>query len=456
MYRRSVMEAEKLENIEEAPAGMEFVGRVSNLPVVQSAYSQLLSLYGRTKESNRLARFTLNTAESGISLALNTAQPLLAKLPVEKLDNLACGQLDKLENSYPIITKPTEQVVNKSMELYEATLKPTVDTVVAAGSRSVSVAHSVTVKPVVDVKEFTKQKMVSLKELGESTLERGKQTSLATVEQVMNSAYGQQVTGAVDQALTLTENLADKHLPPAPAENGQEAEVDDVEARTNLQRAVDLSNRVKHHMVILALHNLHTVQGHGRDLLAKLNVTADMLEVVRITGSATKQEVTSRLDTVRQRLTYIWSELQKTEEDICTEKAPENESTSDRLERMVIATARHLSSNMAHLYISLSQSVAGLPASLSSKMSEAGHISQTISYLFSSTKFEMKDVPQLSMTTLQTQLHHLNNLVTSVSNYTLDLITSSSLADYVMSKAKGQGSVEESTMEDEEMREDQD
>jgi len=57
----------------------QFVTRLYGLPVVTSAMGQLSALYTGTKERNRLFRFTLETAESGLGLAARTARPIVSK-----------------------------------------------------------------------------------------------------------------------------------------------------------------------------------------------------------------------------------------------------------------------------------------------------------------------------------------------------------------------------------------
>ena len=59
----------------------QFLVQVGSLPLVQSAMGQLWGIYSRTKETNRLMRFTLQTAESGVVMAVNTAKPIMTKLP---------------------------------------------------------------------------------------------------------------------------------------------------------------------------------------------------------------------------------------------------------------------------------------------------------------------------------------------------------------------------------------
>jgi len=56
-----------------------FVSRMRELPVVSSAVEQVTALYSGVKQHNRLFRFTLDTAEGGMQMVLQTARPVLSK-----------------------------------------------------------------------------------------------------------------------------------------------------------------------------------------------------------------------------------------------------------------------------------------------------------------------------------------------------------------------------------------
>ena len=88
MYRKSLQE-EKMGSLEvdEQP---QFLNRVVQLPVVATAFDQLTSIYCRTKESNRLMKYTLQTAESGVMLATKTAQPVINRLETPSKCVLLC------------------------------------------------------------------------------------------------------------------------------------------------------------------------------------------------------------------------------------------------------------------------------------------------------------------------------------------------------------------------------
>jgi len=74
--------------------GEWFMSRVCELPVVNSAVEQLSFLYSGVKQHNRLFRFTLDTAEGGMQMVLQTASPVLSKFdkPSKTLDILMYGR----------------------------------------------------------------------------------------------------------------------------------------------------------------------------------------------------------------------------------------------------------------------------------------------------------------------------------------------------------------------------
>merc|ERR1711860_476447 len=57
----------------------QFINRCTGYPVVASALQQVTGLYEKTKESNSLVKYTLETAESGVKVVTNTAMPVVNK-----------------------------------------------------------------------------------------------------------------------------------------------------------------------------------------------------------------------------------------------------------------------------------------------------------------------------------------------------------------------------------------
>jgi hypothetical protein len=62
------------------PESDQFISRVCDLPFVNDAISQLTSIYCGVKGHNRLFRFTLETAESGVNAVVSrTIPPVVSK-----------------------------------------------------------------------------------------------------------------------------------------------------------------------------------------------------------------------------------------------------------------------------------------------------------------------------------------------------------------------------------------
>ncbi|KIM59728.1 hypothetical protein SCLCIDRAFT_125654 [Scleroderma citrinum Foug A] len=71
-------------------ASPDFVSRVSNLPLVNTA----LRAYEQGKASSRVVKYGAEMMESSVK---SISRPVIERLPVEQLDEFACRQLDRLE-----------------------------------------------------------------------------------------------------------------------------------------------------------------------------------------------------------------------------------------------------------------------------------------------------------------------------------------------------------------------
>lgn len=98
----------------------EFVHRVCRIPLVSSAIGQIGSWYTHGKAHHTVFRLACETAEIGLRVAVVTTKPLLSSLeqPIDRLNQIACSQLNQLEATYPIINTPTEQVVSKVRNVF--------------------------------------------------------------------------------------------------------------------------------------------------------------------------------------------------------------------------------------------------------------------------------------------------------------------------------------------------
>ena len=71
MYRQRMAESYKT-SAEDANA----FTKIGQWPVINDSLGKLSSLYNRTKEYNRLSKFTIGTAEAGVKVAVSWATPV--------------------------------------------------------------------------------------------------------------------------------------------------------------------------------------------------------------------------------------------------------------------------------------------------------------------------------------------------------------------------------------------
>ncbi|KAF9404602.1 hypothetical protein BGZ94_004057 [Podila epigama] len=94
-------------------ANTGFLARVTSLPLIQDSVSTLTSY----AEANKYSKYALDTAGSAVTTASkyteayqSRLQPLL-QTPIAKVDQLANKSLDLIETTFPIVTKPTAEIV---------------------------------------------------------------------------------------------------------------------------------------------------------------------------------------------------------------------------------------------------------------------------------------------------------------------------------------------------------
>ncbi|KAF8980240.1 hypothetical protein BGZ46_004460 [Entomortierella lignicola] len=96
---------------EEQPAQTGFIARVSSIPLIHDSVSTLHSI----AKDNKYSRYALDTAGSAVDTVnkytegyQKTVQPITSKV-----DQIANKSLDILETTFPIVTKPTSEIVTQ-------------------------------------------------------------------------------------------------------------------------------------------------------------------------------------------------------------------------------------------------------------------------------------------------------------------------------------------------------
>ncbi|KAH8111063.1 Opi1-domain-containing protein [Phellopilus nigrolimitatus] len=94
---------------EETAAAVDFVSRVSDLPIVNTA----LRAYEQSKASSRMVKYGAEMMESSVK---SISKPVINRLPVNQLDEFACRQLDKFGRKSSSGTSPGARGRSPSVE----------------------------------------------------------------------------------------------------------------------------------------------------------------------------------------------------------------------------------------------------------------------------------------------------------------------------------------------------
>jgi hypothetical protein len=140
MYRKHVKEMEPNTN----RTGIKTLDKITDIPVVNSALTNVTDYYGQFKEKNALLRTSCNLAELSLRTIKFASTPItsLCKKPIESVDTYLCEKVDIIENNYPMITQPADQITSaaysQARNIYEKpkeTLYNTVSTTASYGGK---------------------------------------------------------------------------------------------------------------------------------------------------------------------------------------------------------------------------------------------------------------------------------------------------------------------------------
>lgn len=313
MYRRSIMM--------EQPQQEHFISRLGSLPVVQSAWTQASDLYQRTKESHGLIKATCNLAEGGVQTVYSSTKPLLDKYQpqIATVDGYACQKLAEFEEQYPLITRPTGEVIKESKEKCAAVVQPVTDRVNAVCN---------TYKGIVAKSHATV----------EATKETVKDYSLTTVNRTLESPVGRYAMDKLNEALTVSEVYVEKYLPPGEEEKEADMTPKEVDEVSTMTRVTSLSNKLRQRMYKRAMRDLKGLQVRSKEKLEGLTFTIDLIQYAKLGAQEAREQVGEKYELAQHRVVDLWNQINSDEED---------EDTSDEtIERKTIVVARRLTRNI--------------------------------------------------------------------------------------------------------------
>ncbi|KJE94752.1 hypothetical protein CAOG_05341 [Capsaspora owczarzaki ATCC 30864] len=218
-----------------AASAWTLIARVTSLPVVHSAVDKMTGIYENTKSSSDYVKRTLESVEGSVALAAAAAKPLIQPFEptLRGIDTFGCRQLDRLEETLPIIRKPTDEIVADSRKLVEDAVTQ-----------------------------------------GKHRLEVLRDTNEKLVKDVVRAVVDERVKPRVEHLLTTTEKTVDFYLPnnASAASAADEAEVE------TLTRVQKLSTKVQRRLYSRAMTQIKDVQLRSQQSLESFKFTVDLIQ----------------------------------------------------------------------------------------------------------------------------------------------------------------------------------
>jgi len=380
------------------------VTRVGSYPVVASAISQASDMYGKVKESNSLVKYTLESAETVTTMVSDKALPIVTSTlngTVDKVNELACSQLDKLEGKYPIITEPTEKVLGETKKAYESSMvKPAVDKITCATKYGV--------ETVTDMKNYGVEKVNGVASYASSTVSGVKNYSIESAVKIrdygtqklnesMKTPLGQAVTKKLDGTITTLDSMVDYYLPgsePACERNNTE----DTDTITN---ALCLTNKITKRLHDKTFQDLELIRKRTSETLEKFNVTMDLVNYYTKFSTV----ATTSLETTKERFLEIYEEIVKPEDPVDTK--------TDSLEGLLIVVARRLTQDFK-LGLQMGKDTAdGLPEKISTTIEQGRKYAEDMYGTFQKSE-NLQDFSKKILGDIQVGMQHLQTTVKTV------------------------------------------
>ncbi|XP_021929315.1 lipid storage droplets surface-binding protein 2-like isoform X2 [Zootermopsis nevadensis] len=111
------------------PIRMASVVRVSKLPVIEQTSNIAVNVYKKVKKSNCVFNWSLKKAESTVSKAVKSTEPVVLRLrtPITKVDGLLCVGLDYIEAKVPGIKLPAHEMYANAKQFVTDCAQPCVN-----------------------------------------------------------------------------------------------------------------------------------------------------------------------------------------------------------------------------------------------------------------------------------------------------------------------------------------
>ncbi|XP_021234665.1 perilipin-3-like isoform X2 [Numida meleagris] len=181
------------------------VNRITNLPLLNSAFNLVSSAYSSTKEAHPCLSSVCNVAETVAAVAVGSvvggAQPILNQLDsqIAFVNEHACKRLDQLEENLPFLQQPADKVFSDTKQLVSTKVSSAMD---AACEAKEAMADKVT-----EAMDLTKNAVGDGVKLTTSMV-------TSSVNNAVEAAQGAKdlVTNKVTEAVDLTKHLVEDSI----------------------------------------------------------------------------------------------------------------------------------------------------------------------------------------------------------------------------------------------------
>ncbi|NWR77018.1 PLIN3 protein, partial [Centropus unirufus] len=338
------------------------VGRVTRLPLLNSAFNLVSSAYSHTKETHPCLSSVCSVAETVAAVAVGSmvggAQPILNQLEpqIALVNEYACKGLDQLEESLPFLQEPADKVISDTKQL--------VSTKVTSVMGAACEAKEAMADKVTEAVDLTKNVVGDSVKLTRSVV-------TSTVNSAVEAAQvSQAVAGGVESVLGISEDLVDHYLPMTEEELGKLATTvegsgmasveEQKRQRSYFVRLGSLSNKVRRRAYRHSLSKLHHVKQSTQDTLSRLQLAIKLIESV-------KQEVGQKLLDGQEKLHQLWV-------DWCLTQPKGNQvktASHAEVESRTLAMLHIITQQLRPVYENLKVSIQGLPSNVQEAVYQA-------------------------------------------------------------------------------------
>ncbi|PVD19334.1 hypothetical protein C0Q70_19821 [Pomacea canaliculata] len=290
--------------------------KLGELPIVNDTCHQVLDIYERTKGHNFLFRTTFGLAEATARVIAGKTLPIITnhcQPQLQKVNNVACDTLDALEEKYPIITRPTDEVLREGKEKYDKTLGPYLNPVIRPAVAAVNVgvsAVNMSTSAASAVVNSGKQSVGAVAKLGTDTVSGiytfGKNRVTKAVDYGLQTPYGEFLLGQLDASLSLSEKMLDSSLSMGNSVNQRAKMMEKRSKVTRLDRMNLLTQRLHHRLNKRARQDFKQYHAFTKETVGHLTKVFDVMS--RLKNSSLTDAYQEAL---KELTTYIDSLLVK-------------------------------------------------------------------------------------------------------------------------------------------------